>query len=110
MGTVWMDAQQEPVSRRVALIVIRGDLGSRESIARFEAERQALAMMDHQNIARVIDAGTTDAGNPFFVMELVKGIKTTDYCDKQKLSVSKTQTDLPGKFIYFLRTTAGFDD
>ena len=89
MGTVWMAEQEKPVRRRVALKVIRGDKGSKESVARFEAERQALAMMDHQNIARVFDAGTTPQGNPFFVMELVKGIPITKYCDTNKLSIRK---------------------
>ncbi|MGI9519995.1 MAG: serine/threonine protein kinase, partial [Pirellulaceae bacterium] len=87
MGSVWMAEQQEPVKRRVALKVIRADLGSRKSIARFEAERQAIAMMNHQNIARILDAGTTDAGHPWLVMELVKGIPLNRYCDRKKLSV-----------------------
>ena len=77
------------MGRRVALKLIRGDMGSKETIARFEAERQALAMMDHQNIAKVLDAGTTDTGNPYFVMELVKGIPITQYCDENKLSINE---------------------
>ena len=89
MGSVWMAEQEEPVRRRVALKLIRADMGSKETIARFEAERQALAMMDHQNIAKVLDAGTTDDGNPFFVMELVKGIPLTQYCDENKLSINE---------------------
>ncbi len=72
-GTVWMAEQMEPVSRRVALKIIKLGMDTREVIARFEAERQALAMMDHPNIAKVLDAGSTDAGRPFFVMELVDG-------------------------------------
>jgi serine/threonine protein kinase/tetratricopeptide (TPR) repeat protein len=87
MGTVWMAEQEKPVRRRVALKLIRGDIGSKDAIARFEAERQALAMMDHQNIAKVLDAGTTDGGNPYFVMELIKGIPITEYCDQHKLSI-----------------------
>ncbi|MDG2013602.1 MAG: protein kinase, partial [Pirellulaceae bacterium] len=87
MGSVWMAEQEYPVKRRVALKLIRADMGSKETIARFEAERQALAMMDHPNIARVLDAGTTDGGSPYFVMELVKGVPLTDYCDQNKLSI-----------------------
>jgi eukaryotic-like serine/threonine-protein kinase len=89
MGTVWMAAQEKPVRRRVALKLIRGELNAKETIARFEAERQALAMMDHQNIAKVFDAGTTDEGNPYFVMELVKGIPITKFCDANKLSINE---------------------
>ena len=89
MGTVYMAEQQEPVRRRVALKIIKPGMDSQQVIARFEAERQALAMMDHQNIARVLDAGTTDAGHPFFVMELVKGIPITKYCDDNKLTISE---------------------
>lgn len=86
MGQVFMAEQKEPVRRRVALKIIRTETPSREIIARFEAERQALAMMDHQNIARVLDAGITDDGLPYFAMELVKGIPLTDYCDQNKLT------------------------
>ena len=89
MGSVWMAEQEKPVRRRVALKLIRADLGSKEVVARFEAERQALAMMDHQNIARVLDAGTTDDGSPYFVMELVKGIPITQFCDDNKLSIKE---------------------
>ena len=89
MGAVWMAQQEHPIRRRVALKLIRADMGSKEIIARFEAERQALAMMDHQNIARVLDAGATDDGNPYFVMELVKGITVTQYCDNNKLSIKE---------------------
>jgi non-specific serine/threonine protein kinase/serine/threonine-protein kinase len=73
MGEVWVAEQSEPVKRRVALKLIKGGLGSREIIARFEAERQALALMNHPNIARILDAGTTAEGQPYFVMELVAG-------------------------------------
>ena len=89
MGSVYMAEQEKPVRRRVALKLIRADMGSKETIARFEAERQALAMMDHQNIAKVLDAGTTEDGNPFFVMELVKGIPLTQFCDDNKLNVQE---------------------
>src|SRR5262249_13265682 len=71
MGTVWMAQQQEPVKRLVAVKLIKAGMDSKQVIARFEAERQALALMDHANIARVLDAGTTDAGRPYFVMDLV---------------------------------------
>jgi serine/threonine protein kinase len=86
MGTVWMAQQQEPVKRLVALKVIKPGMDSRQVIARFEAERQALALMDHPNIARVLDAGTTGAGRPYFVMELVKGVPLTKYCDEHRLT------------------------
>ena len=78
-GTVWMAEQQEPVRRRVALKIIKLGMDTREVIARFEAERQALALMEHPNIARVFDAGATDAGRPYFVMELVRGVPVTSY-------------------------------
>ncbi len=88
MGSVWMADQTEPVKRRVALKLIRSERGSSKSIlARFEAERQAIALMDHPHIAKLLDAGTTETGLPYFVMELVKGIPLTQYCDNQKLSV-----------------------
>ena len=88
-GAVYMAEQQEPVSRRVALKVIKLGMDTKSVIARFEAERQALAMMDHPNIAKVLDAGATETGRPFFVMELVRGIKITDYCDQNKLSTNE---------------------
>jgi serine/threonine protein kinase/WD40 repeat protein len=84
-GSVWMAEQMEPVSRRVALKIIKLGMDTKEVIARFEAERQALAMMDHPNIAKVLDAGATDQGRPFFVMELVKGMPITQYCDEAGL-------------------------
>jgi serine/threonine protein kinase/Leucine-rich repeat (LRR) protein len=86
-GVVYMAQQEKPVVRRVALKVIKAGMDTRAVIARFEAERQALAMMDHPNIARVLDAGTTDAGRPYFVMELVKGIPITEYCDQANLDM-----------------------
>jgi non-specific serine/threonine protein kinase/serine/threonine-protein kinase len=79
MGAVYMAEQEHPVRRRVALKIIKPGMDSAQVIARFEAERQALALMDHPNIARVLDAGTTDSGRPFFVMVLVKGIPITEY-------------------------------
>jgi serine/threonine protein kinase len=87
MGVVYMAEQTEPVERRVALKIIKPGMDTRQVIARFEAERQALAMMDHPNIAHVVDAGTTDSGRPFFAMELVKGTPITTYCDEHKLTV-----------------------
>ena len=89
MGSVWMAEQEKPVRRRVALKLIRADMGSKEVVARFEAERQALAMMNHQNIAKILDAGTSEQGNPYFVMELVKGVPITKYCDDNRLSVTE---------------------
>jgi serine/threonine protein kinase len=86
MGVVYMAEQQEPVRRTVALKVIKPGMDSRQVIARFEAERQALAIMDHPSIARVFDAGATDSGRPYFVMELVRGIPLTDYCDQNQLT------------------------
>lgn len=88
MGVVYMAEQSEPVKRKVALKLIKAGMDSRQVIARFEAERQALALMDHPNIARVLDAGTTASGQPFFAMELVRGIPITDYCDAHRLSLS----------------------
>jgi len=85
-GVVYMAEQEEPVRRRVALKVIKVGLDTKAVIARFEAERQALALMDHPNIAKVLDAGATETGRPYFVMELVRGIKITDYCDQNSLS------------------------
>jgi eukaryotic-like serine/threonine-protein kinase len=86
MGEVWMAEQKEPVRRRVALKLVKAGMNSREVIARFESERQALAIMDHPAIAKVLDAGTTLQGGPYFVMEYVAGIPITDYCDKHKLT------------------------
>src|SRR5262245_52220618 len=86
MGLVFVAEQQQPVPRKVALKIIKPGLDSKQVIARFEAERQALALMDHQNIAKVFDAGTTESGRPYFVMELVHGIPITEYCDANKLT------------------------
>jgi len=85
-GAVYVAEQTEPVRRRVALKVIKLGMDTKQVVARFEAERQALAMMDHPNIAKVLDAGTTENGRPYFVMELVRGIRITDYCDEANLS------------------------
>src|SRR5262245_29439681 len=86
MGTVWMVQQTEPVKRLVALKLIKAGMDSRQVIARFETEPQALALMDHPNIARVLDAGTTGTGRPYFVMDLVKGVPITRYCDEHRLT------------------------
>jgi eukaryotic-like serine/threonine-protein kinase len=86
MGVVYMAEQTQPIQRRVALKIIKPGMNSRQVIARFEAERQALALMDHPNIAKVFDAGATTNGRPYFVMELVKGIPITDYCDRAHLT------------------------
>ncbi|MGA2871152.1 MAG: serine/threonine-protein kinase, partial [Verrucomicrobiota bacterium] len=88
-GVVYMAEQEEPVRRRVALKVIKLGMDTKSVIARFEAERQALALMDHPNIAKVLDAGATDNGRPYFVMELVRGIKITEFCDKNNLPTHK---------------------
>ena len=88
-GVVYVAEQTEPVRRRVALKVIKLGMDTKAVVARFEAERQALAMMDHPNIAKVLDAGTTDTGRPYFIMELVRGIRITDYCDQNKLSTGE---------------------
>ncbi|HMC10566.1 MAG TPA: serine/threonine-protein kinase, partial [Pirellulaceae bacterium] len=88
-GVVYMAEQQRPVRRKVALKIIKPGMDTREVIARFESERQALALMDHPNIARVFDAGATESGRPYFVMELVKGVPITEYCDKNALPTDK---------------------
>ncbi len=87
MGQVWLAEQRVPVKRQVAIKLIRPGMDSEGVLKRFEAERQALALMDHPNIARVIDGGTTEAGRPYFVMELVRGIPLTDYCDQHRLDI-----------------------
>jgi serine/threonine protein kinase len=86
-GTVYMAEQRAPIRRRVALKVVKPGMDTRHVLARFKAERQALALMDHPNIARVFDAGETDSGRPYFVMELVRGVPITDYCDQNNLPV-----------------------
>ena len=100
-GVVYMAEQEEPVRRRVALKVIKLGMDTKQVIARFEAERQALALMDHPNIAKVLDAGATETGRPYFVMELVRGIKITDYCDQNNLSTAAAagavHPGLPGR-------------
>ena len=88
MGEVWMAEQVQPIRRRVALKLIKAGMDSEQVVTRFEVERQALAMMDHQNIAKVLDAGKTEDGRPYFVMELVQGISITQYCDQNKLCVN----------------------
>jgi serine/threonine protein kinase len=85
-GVVWMAEQNEPVRRRVALKILKLGMDTKEVVARFESERQALAMMDHPNISKVFDGGATPSGRPYFVMELVRGVRITDYCDQEKLS------------------------
>jgi serine/threonine protein kinase len=85
-GVVWMAEQTEPIRRRVALKILKLGMDTKEFVARFESERQALAMMDHPNIARVFDGGATELGRPFFVMELVRGIRISDYCDREQLN------------------------
>ncbi|HVJ82772.1 MAG TPA: serine/threonine-protein kinase, partial [Planctomycetia bacterium] len=86
MGAVWMAQQSEPVKRLVALKLIKAGMDSKQVVARFEAERQALALMDHPNIARVLDVGATSAGRPYFVMDLVRGVPITRYCDEHRLT------------------------
>src|SRR6516225_10160713 len=87
MGSVWMAEQTEPIQRRVAIKVVKEGMDSRQVLARFEAERQALALMEHPNIAKVLDARQTPSGRPYFVMELVKGQPITKYCDEKRLAV-----------------------
>src|SRR5437867_1823548 len=85
-GVVFMAEQQEPIRRKVALKVLKPGMDTRQVIARFEAERQALALMDHPNIAKVLDAGQTTSGRPYFIMDLVKGVPVTEYCDQSRLT------------------------
>jgi serine/threonine protein kinase/tetratricopeptide (TPR) repeat protein len=89
MGTVWVAEQTQPVRRKVALKLIKAGMDSKNVLSRFEAERQALALMDHPNIAKVLDGGTTETGRPFFVMEYVKGVPFTRYCDDARLSIAE---------------------
>jgi eukaryotic-like serine/threonine-protein kinase len=89
MGVVFLAEQQEPVRRTVALKLLKAGMDNWQVVARFEAERQALAMMEHPNIAKIIDAGATETGRPFFVMELVRGVKITDFCDRNNLSTAQ---------------------
>src|SRR5881275_1998600 len=85
-GVVYMAEQTEPVRRKVALKVVKPGMDTRQVVARFEAERQALALMDHPNIAHVFDGGATTAGRPYFVMELVRGVPITEYCERSELA------------------------
>src|SRR5262249_13564889 len=87
MGVVWLAEQQEPVRRLVALKIIKPGLDSKQVLSRFEAERQALALMDHPHIAKALDAQTTETGRPYFVMELVQGVPLTAFCDQHRLTV-----------------------
>src|SRR5688572_14175407 len=89
MGEVWLAEQSEPVRRRVAVKVIKAGMDSKQVVARFEAERQALAMMDHPAIAKVFDAGTTSGGRPYFVMESIQGVPITEHCDRMKLPTAE---------------------
>jgi len=89
MGSVWVAEQQQPVKRRVAIKLVKAGMDSKQVLARFEAERQALAVMDHPNIAKVFDGGMTEQGRPYFVMEYVKGVPFTEYCDKARLSLKE---------------------
>ena len=102
MGTIWMAEQREPVKRRVALKIIKLGMDTKQVIARFEAERQALAMMDHPNIAKVFDAGTTGVGRPYFVMEYIKGIPILEYCDKEKVD-TKSRLELFTKVCHAIQ-------
>lgn len=86
MGIVYLAEQEQPIRRRVALKLIKLGMDTREVIRRFESERQALALMDHSNIAKVLDAGTTDSGRPYFVMDYVAGVPITTYCDLHRLT------------------------
>ena len=89
MGVVYMAEQEEPIRRRVALKIIKLGMDTQQVVARFEAERQALALMDHPNIAKVLDGGATDTGRPYFVMELVQGVPITEFCDKNRLGAEE---------------------
>jgi serine/threonine protein kinase len=88
-AVVYLAEQERPIRRRVALKIIKPGMDSKQVIARFEAERQALALLDHPNIAHVYDAGTTEFGHPYFVMECAKGVSLTEHCDRQKLTIDQ---------------------
>src|SRR5204863_6505911 len=88
-GVVFMAEQETPVRRTVALKIIKLGMDTRQVVARFEAERQALAMMDHPNIARVFDGGATETGRPYFVMELVRGVPITSFCNERRLRLAE---------------------
>jgi serine/threonine protein kinase len=87
MGVVWAAEQKQPISRKVAIKIVKPGMDTEQVLARFDAEREALSLMDHPNIARVLDAGVTDQGRPYFVMELIRGVPITDYCDANKLTI-----------------------
>src|SRR3954454_5634383 len=89
MGTVWLAEQTQPVRRKVAIKLVRAGMDSRTVLTRFEAERQALAVMDHPNIAKVMDGGTTESGRPYFVMEYVRGVPITQFCDDARLTIDR---------------------
>ena len=89
MGLVYLAEQKKPVKRKVALKIVKLGMDTKQVVARFEAERQTLALLEHPNIAHVFDAGTTETGRPYFVMEYVEGKSITKYCDEQKLSVEE---------------------
>jgi serine/threonine protein kinase len=89
MGEVWLAEQTKPIHRMVALKLIKTGMDTKTVVARFESERQALALMDHPSIARVYDAGSTAAGRPYFAMEYVPGLRVTEYCDKHRLTISE---------------------
>ncbi|UCG58951.1 MAG: serine/threonine protein kinase, partial [Phycisphaerales bacterium] len=89
MGIVYLAEQERPIRRQVALKIIKPGMDSARIIARFEAERQALALLEHPNVAHVFDAGTTDSGRPYFVMEFVKGLRIAEYCDQHRLSIEE---------------------
>jgi len=110
-----MAEQKEPVKRRVALKIIKLGMDTKQVVARFEAERQALAMMDHPNIAKVLDGGATEMGRPYFVMELVRGIRITDYCDENQLPTQERlklfiQVCLAVQHAHTLARRLGYDD
>jgi len=88
-GVVYMAEQRKPIKRKVALKIIKPGMDTKEVIARFEAERQALALMDHPHIAKVLDVGATETGRPYFAMELVKGVSVTEYCDNHRLDTKR---------------------
>jgi serine/threonine protein kinase len=89
MGVVYVAEQKQPIRPKVALKIIKPGMDTKQVVARFEAERQALALMDHPNIARVIDGGSTDTGRPYFVMELIHGVRLTKYCDELKMTTQE---------------------
>lgn len=89
MGEVWLAEQRKPIQRTVALKLIKTGMDTKAVVARFESERQALALMDHPNIARVFDAGSTADGRPYFIMEYVPGLPLTEYCDKRRLAMKE---------------------